>query len=393
MYFFSMVLKNLTRRPVRTVLTALGLAVAIGSMLALLAIQNNVEESAMRSFNRRGWDLVVTQAGKTSDLNSDISEELVELTRNIPGVDRNAGLSEAQIDLMPILRESGAVLEVGIMINGVRLDNNMFSDIKLVNGRFLREGDTGKAMLGKKLASDLGIGPGSTLILGAGSRFEVIGVYDSPTVFENREITMLLGDAQKLTGKRITGFSVRAATTAKRGTPEADAEIARLKAAIESLRDPNEPTLRLKADNPENYVSSISQLRLVRALTWMSGVLAVVIGVIGILNTMIMSVYERTQEIGILRAMGWPAVRVIRMIIVESLMLAVVAAVFGIIVASLGLHLLVLAPQVSGYVEPRVSPKVIGMGIGVTLLIGLLGGLFPAIHASQLEPTEAIRHE
>jgi len=393
MYFFSMVLKNLTRRPVRTVLTALGLAVAIGSMLALLAIQSNVEESATRSFNRRGWDLVVTQAGKTSDLNSDISEELVDMTRNLPGVDRKAGLSEALIDLMPILRESGAVLETAIMINGVRLDNNMFLDIQLVNGRFLREGDAGKVMLGKKLASDLGIGPGSTIILATGTRFEVIGVYDSPTVFENREITMLLGDAQKLTGKRITGFSVRAATTAKRGTPEADAEIARLKGEIENLRDPNDSTLRLKVDNPENYVSSISQLRLVRALTWMSGVIAVVIGVIGILNTMIMSVYERTQEIGILRAMGWPAVRVIRMIIVESLMLAVVAAIFGIVVASLGLHLLVLAPQVSGYVEPRVSPKVISMGIGVTLLIGLLGGLFPAIRASQLAPTEAIRHE
>src|SRR5262245_59361006 len=111
MYFYSFILKNLTRRPVRTVLTALGLAVAVGSMIALLALKNNVEDAATRAFNLRGVDLVVSQAGKTSQLNSDFSENLVEQARNLPGVSKEAGLSEAVVEVMSLMRENGTVQE------------------------------------------------------------------------------------------------------------------------------------------------------------------------------------------------------------------------------------------------------------------------------------------
>jgi putative ABC transport system permease protein len=388
-----MVLKNLWRRPGRTALTALGLAVTVGSMVALLAIRSNAEESATRAFNRRGWDLVVTQAGKTNELASDFGEDIVEQARNLPGVDRGAGTAESVLEILPLLRESGTVWEPAIMIHGLRPDHPALSDTELVGGRTLRAGDAGKVMLGKKLADDLGKGPGDTVILGAGDRFEVVGVLNSPIVFENRRITMLLEDARRLTGKRLTGFTVRAATTARRATPEADAEIARLKEAIEALHDPNDPSLRLKANSPDEFVNSLSQLRLVRALTWMYGVIAVAIGVLVMLNTMFMSVLERTQEIGILRAVGWPAIRVIWMVLAEALMLATVAAGIGTVVAAVGLRLLVMAPEVSGFVEPRIPPRVVAAGFALTLLVGLLGGLLPAVRASRLPPTEAIRHD
>src|SRR5437763_16890305 len=105
MYFATFILKNLIRRPVRTVLTVLGLAVAVGSMVALLAVNDNVERAVTRSFTQRNVHLVVLQAGKSSDLNGDFSEWLVEQARHITGV---AEVDEATVDVLNMTRDSGA---------------------------------------------------------------------------------------------------------------------------------------------------------------------------------------------------------------------------------------------------------------------------------------------
>src|SRR4051812_46300771 len=130
MYFATFVLKNLTRRPVRTVLTVLGLAVAVGSMVALLAIRHNVERAVDKSFTQRGVDLIVTQAGRSSDLNSDFGPAFVEQARAIPGV---ADLDEAVVDFFNLTKDSGAADQV--MVQGWRPTNRAFADIDILSGR------------------------------------------------------------------------------------------------------------------------------------------------------------------------------------------------------------------------------------------------------------------
>ena len=121
--------------------------------------------------------------------------------------------------------------------------------------------------------------------------------------------------------------------------------------------------------------------------------LGLLIGVIGMLNTMVMSVVERTQEIGILRAVGWPPGRVVRMILGESLLLGLAAAAVGTAGAVAVSYALTQFPQVNGFVEGGIAPTVVAEGLGITLAIGLLGGLYPAVRAARLLPTEAIRHD
>jgi putative ABC transport system permease protein len=125
----------------------------------------------------------------------------------------------------------------------------------------------------------------------------------------------------------------------------------------------------------------------------MVSAIAILVGVIGMLNTMVMSVMERTQEIGILRAVGWPRWRVIRMVLGEAVILALAAAAFGTLAAMAGTHLMAMSPKVRGFIQPGISLAVVAQGTAITLLIGLVGGLYPAFRAAQLLPTEAIRHD
>ena len=125
----------------------------------------------------------------------------------------------------------------------------------------------------------------------------------------------------------------------------------------------------------------------------MVSAIALVIGVISMLNTMVMSVLERTHEIGILRAVGWPKGRVVRMVLGEALFLGLAAAAVGAAGAVAMTYLLTQFPRVNGFIEGGIAPVVIAEGFGLTALIGLLGGLYPAIRAARLLPTEAIRHD
>ena len=97
MYFVTFILRNLTRRPVRTVLTVLGLAVAVGSMVALLGISHNVSRAVAESFERRGVDLVVIAGGVTDQLSSDLDQGLTDKIRQIPGV---TGVDTAMLELI-----------------------------------------------------------------------------------------------------------------------------------------------------------------------------------------------------------------------------------------------------------------------------------------------------
>ena len=388
MHFVTFILKNLTRRPVRTALTVLGLAVAVGSMIALLALSYNVEKSVESAFDRRRVDLIVMQAGKSSGLNSDFGEDLVERTRQLPEV---VQASEGVVDMADVTRASGGVDPV--LIQGWKADNFGFEDIQILSGRKFEAGERHKVMLGGTLATNLNKKVGDKLVLGGDTDnpYEVIAVFKSFVVFEQGGAIVPFKDAQVITGKRgrVTGFSVRV----KKSSPDSAAEVEQVRQQIDALRDPDDPTVRLSAQTPETYVNSVSQLKLIRAVSWLVSVIALAIGVISMLNTMAMSVLERTQEIGILRAVGWPRGRVIRMILGEAVILAVAAALAGTAIAFFGMQALTLSPKVNGFIDPELAPAVIARGVGITVLMGVIGGAYPAYRAARLLPTEALRHD
>lgn len=391
MHFIAFILKNLTRRPTRTVLTVLGLAVAAGSMIALLGISANFESAATDAFERRGVDLVVVPGGQTDQLSGRIDEKVVEQIRSWKEV---KWVDAAIIDMAEMWSRDPRPGETSapsrsVMVHAWSPENFEHEEMEIEAGRRLRRGETRTVMLGQRLASDLDKGVGSTVTI-LGSPYEVAGVFKSPTVFENGGVVMQLADYQREVGAegKVTGLSL---AVRERGDGAADVEAVRQR--VQSLTDDAGKPLRLSAEPPETYAAQASHLRLTRAMAWVVSVVALLIGVIGMLNTMAMSVLERTQEIGILRAVGWPRARVMRMVLGEAVFLGFLAAAVGAAGAVATTYALSHVPGVNGFIEGGIAPRVILEGLAITAVIGLVGGAFPALRAARLLPTEAIRHD
>jgi putative ABC transport system permease protein len=169
--------------------------------------------------------------------------------------------------------------------------------------------------------------------------------------------------------------------------PDDAAEVERIRAAIAAL-GPN-----VESKTAEDSVTSTTEIRFIRAMSWITSAIAILIGAIGMLNTMIVSVFERTHEIGILRAIGWRRWRIVRMILIESVLLSVTGGVVGTIGALVVTPVLGRHPAVAGLIDTHISAHVVGLGVAMAVCVGLLGAAYPAYRGAQLLPTEALRHE
>lgn len=364
------------RRRVRSALTVIGIAVAVGSVVALVGISRESERSFLSIYERQRISLMVLRAGAAQRLTSALDERLGDRIAALPGVHRvYAGL----VDMMS-LPELGPV---GVLVQGWCIDSDQFDELKFLEGNRFAPADTDGILLGKTLAESLHKKVGDRLRLYETEDFRVVGVYQSYTVFENGGIIMPLKAQQRIMGRegQVTGFAVVP------DNPADKASVERIRQGILTL-DKNVDVLPT-----EDYVRSTSEVRLVRAMAWLTSAVALIIGTISILNTMVMSVFERTREIGILRAIGWRRARVVRMILLESVVLSLSGGVLGTIGAVLLIRYLSTFRAVAGMVGGTVDARTIGQGFLIALLVGLVGALYPAYRGAQLLPTEAIRHE
>lgn len=371
----------------------LGLAVAVAAMIALLGISHNFEHTVVSTFERRGLDLVVVKGAVTEQLNSELPDTVIAQIKAIPGV---VLVDAALIEMTDISRaprnpdDNPPVF--GAMVQGWPAENFERSDQEILAGRNLTPADLGhrRALLGNTMAENLRAGVGDTIVIHR-EKVEVVGVYKSFNVFETGSVLMLLKDYQEVSqrGPIITGLSLRV----DKSGPDPDAAVEAVRKAITQLKGLDGRLLGLSARTPRDYAQNAAHLKLSRGMAWVVSVIAIVIAVISMLNTMIMSVMERTHEIGILRAVGWPRSRVVRMVLGEAVFLALASAAVGAVAAIGATHLLSMAPRVNGFIEGGVPLMVIAQGVGLAVLIGIVGGAYPAYRAARLLPTEAIRHE
>jgi putative ABC transport system permease protein len=377
MRFSTLIVKNLLRRGVRTALTVVGLAIGIAAVVAMLALAWGFEQSFMGIYEEKGIDLIVVRAGATQRLTSNLEASLAEKLKRMPGVKAVAA------SLTDVVSFEDAHLD-SVIANGWEVGSLVFRGIRVLSGRTLQPGDKHAVMLGRVLAMNLNKKVGDKVKI-SGEEFDVVGIFESESTnpYENGSLIIPIEELQWMMGRQgqVTAFVLSAEH------PE-DSK------AIEALRKRIEAELpKVAALSARDYVQNDVQIRLAKSMAWATSVVALILGSVGMLNTMVMAVFERTREIGVLRALGWRRRRVLSLIMGEALALGVVGAVLGSIIGFVGVKVLSAMPAARAFVASKVPLSVLAVGFALGLSLSLIGGLYPALRGASLEPTEALRHE
>lgn len=383
MRFSTFILKNLLRRKTRTLLTVIGVSIPVLAVVTLVGIADGFRESFNQLYSSQGVDIIVTQGLVAQRAASKIDVGVAKQIQAIPGV---TGVEWSLIELYSFNEPVNLPI---VPIQGRPASHVMNTDLKVLSGRKLTDDDTTSALLGEQLATQLNKKVGDEVDV-LGTPFEVVGIVESFNVFEDGSIFVPLAELQRVTGYegRVTGFSVMV----EEGSDK-DVKVERICKEIQGFKGPDGRSLSLSAKSMRDFLRSTFELKTASAMAWVTSAVALVIGGIGMLNTMIMSVFERTREIGILRAIGWRRQRIVKMILGEALLLCIMGAIAGTLLGYAAVNFLAQMPSASLVVSGHVPPIAVIQGFSIALLVGLVGGLYPALRASKMSPTEAIRHE
>jgi putative ABC transport system permease protein len=234
-------------------------------------------------------------------------------------------------------------------------------------------------VLGERAAEFLGAKLDSHVPIGHGI-FHVIGVLKTANGFEDGGVFMPLASAQSFFHKEGSSSVI---TVKLRGKDDAASFKAKVKAAFPNL---------IALEDAE-FTRSYSQFKILKATAWAVGGCGLLMGGLGVANTMIMSVFTRIREIAILRVCGFSNPQIAAMILGESAVVSLLGAVLGLVTGSCLLLALKLVPALHGYVDVTIQPIVILIVILLALLTGVAGALYPAVYAMRVRAVEALRFE
>lgn len=384
MRFSTLLIKNLLRRKFRSLLTLFGIAIAVGTTVSLLGIADGFRRTTYDAIAGRGVDLVVMETDTVDQLSSDLDEGLLDTVSKIPGV---AKVAPTLVDVMAFEIKGTTI---NALVQGWEPGSLSFDGVNIIRGQTLEVGNQGVAIVGHLLASQMEKDLGDTVEI-EGDPFTIVGVYESFVLPENVGLVVPLKEMQRVRFNegRVTAFGVVV-------DPDVDPDagiIDEVKERINNLKLANGRTARVFAQTVRDYSQDSIHIKVAHAMAWLTSAIAIIVGTIGILNTMVMSVVERIREISILRAIGWRKTRIISMVLGESLILSTLGAVVGIIAAALLNQYLTTLPWTQGLVTGRIAFQVLLFGLAMATSVGLLGGIYPAFRAASLPPSDGLRSE
>ena len=365
--FGGATLRNLLRQPTRTVLTLVGIGIAIMALVALGGLSDGMMHEMTAMASKEGIHLAGMEAGASIDL-STIDEGIVKRIASLPGVEHAEGFltGYATVGNLPFF-----------VVFGYHPRGWGIRDFHIVEGEPLTANH--QIIIGRVAAENLGKRVGQTLRL-FDTAFRIVGIYETGVPFEDGGGVITLRDAQNLFGQphKVSFLGVRL-------------EDPNQAEAVERLIEERFPEVAMSQSS--EFAENVTDLQLMRASTWAIAFLALLVGGAGMTNTVVMSVFERTREIGVLRALGWRKKRVLVMILRESVALGLLGGLVGMVAGVAVSLLLNQIPFFAGFVQARFGPGLFAQALVTALVLGALGGAYPAWRATRLQPIEALRYE
>jgi putative ABC transport system permease protein len=363
----AIIATNLQRRMARTIFTAAGIALGVAMIVALLSFTEGLRNAAAGFVHLGGSDLGVFQANVSDPTASILPASTVGRLAAHPGVARATPL---------VLMVEGVGSDPAAVVFGAEPSGFFNQSLVIVDGRPPTAG-TREITVGDRLAAQLHLHPGSVLAV-KGRGFPVAGIYHAGILFEDSGAVLPIGLAQQLVGHPGEATDVVVQLTPGTRASDAARAIERAFPGTQVITDPQQ-ALRAGANG-----TLVSKAILVIV------VIALVVGAIGVTNTMAMSILERQGELGLLSTVGWSPVRVASLIFGEGVAVSLIGAAAGLLVGVIGSALLVRALGVSAYISPSVTAWGLGRGLLVGVAIGVLGGIYPAWRVTRMTPRRAL---
>lgn len=369
-----MILANLRRRPTRTVFTAAGIAVGVATIVALLSFTQGLRNTAAGITHLGGSELSVFQANVSDPTASVLPDSLIARLQRKPYI---ASATPLLLLVEAIKPEPGAV------VFGADPQGFFSRRLVLISGHDNQRNSAtpgspgGGVLVGERLAFSLHLHPGQTLAI-AGHRLPVEGIYHSGIFFEDAGAVLPLGVAQTISGRHheVTSAAIDLSTSTQ--------------SSVASKAIEREFPGTQVISTAEQALRAGANATLISKAILVIVVIALIVGAIGVTNTMALAIIERQSELGLLSTVGWSPARVATLILGEGVAVSLLGAALGLLLGVVGGDLLVKVLGVSAYVSPSFTAWALGRGLLVGVAIGVLGGIYPAWRVTRMQPLKAL---
>jgi len=360
----GLVVTNLRRHRARGLATAVGIALGVATIVALLSVGAGLQRTAGGLVHLGQADLGIFQSGVSDPTASVLPVSLATQLEKRPDVASATPL---------LLVIEGVKQDPAAVVFGARPNEFFAKRLVLAQGR--RAFGATNVMVGDKLATELHLKPGDTLAIKK-RPLTVAGIYHTGIFFEDSGAIVDLGLAQRLMhrGDEATTVAVQLAAGAHH-----DATVKALRKDLSGIQ---------VIGTPDDAARAGANGELVRKTVTIIAALALIVGGLGVTNTMAMAVLERKRELALLSAVGWRRLRVAALVLGEGIAVSILGAGFGLILGVIGADKLNDALGVSSIVSPRVTPGTIAQALAIGVAIGVLGGLYPAWRGTSVSAAE-----
>jgi putative ABC transport system permease protein len=368
--FFKLILTNLLRHRIRSLISIAGIAFSVAAMLTIVTVLQGAV--GMFSGILSSDSEIIVFERNVSDL----------FFSNVPAAVVNEVASWSIVQHAdPVLfgivssADHPIITCFGITASDARLRKATW--LKGVRTNFAQQTDG--VVLGERAAEFMSVALGSSVQIGHGL-FHVIGIIKTANGFEDGGVFMPLASAQSFFHKEGSSSVITIKLRSKNDASD-----------FKSMVKTKFPDLVALED--EEFTRTYSQFKILKATAWAVGGCGLLLGGLGVANTMIMSVFTRIREIAILRVSGFSNSQIAAMIFGESALVSVLGAMAGLVIGTVFLFALKLVPDLHGYIDVTIQLPVILTVIMLALLTGVAGGLYPAIYAMRIRAVEALRFE
>lgn len=387
----------------RSFLTCLGIAIGVASIILILSLMGSITNLVHDEIGEIGSDLIVVRPNSTKDNLTGIIEELtsantfqksnlsIKDVETISKVENVSAVAPIAISTNTVVTEKNTINTVPIL--GTNLDYAKIESLPMRYGAFLNESNEGKSVvLGHTLSLALFNTINSTvgkMVTIMGEKFMVVGVLDEINKqinFDNIDydnaLIMDINALDEVTGStQIQQINIKAANTDSLAaiTSEIEAKLSEQKSGDTSFTVAYGDDITHPASNLFTVISGM--LATVAAIS-------LIVGGIGVMNIMLVSVAERTHEIGIRKAVGASGRNILMQFIFEALILSVLGGIFGLV---LGYALAFLLSVITPF-PPYISLEIVAITFLTTIVIGVIFGIYPAIKAASKNPIDSLKH-